>query len=181
MLGVTYARTAAAGRCWVAHYCYSRSVQGESSSADGSQPLLGRVGRKQFPVSELGFEGARQSAIALAKQHPLPTFFFYDPERRPSSALEVMSSAPRVASDTPRRRRQLYNVFTWLNGGSSWSSVRKWAAGKRMGLAEQEWHSSSTSRDEGLLQCTGEGGAPGSKRREGLGDGDCVATQKDVG
>ncbi|PHJ25278.1 ap2 domain transcription factor ap2xii-1, partial [Cystoisospora suis] len=179
VLGVTYARTAAAGRCWVAHYCCPPPVQGESaSSTDSIQPLLGRVGRRQFPVCEMGFEGARQSAIALVKQHPLPAFFFYDPERRPSSALEVMSAAPRVASDIPRRRRQLYNVFTWLNGGSSWSSVRKWAAGKKMGLAEHEWNWCGFKEDA-VYQPAGDSGISNARRKESQGEGECVVTHKD--
>ncbi|KYF48719.1 AP2 domain transcription factor AP2XII-1 [Toxoplasma gondii ARI] len=130
VLGVTYARFAS-GRYWVAHYM---------RPAAPSSGCLGSVGRKLFPVSESSFEEARSQAVAVATAFPLPLAFFVDPERRATSAFES-ARAENLQGDKQvlLSKNCLFNVFTWLNGGASWTNVRRWAHAKRMQLAEDDW------------------------------------------
>ncbi|CBZ55717.1 unnamed protein product [Neospora caninum Liverpool] len=134
VLGVTYARCAS-GRYWVAHYARP-ALSPPSPSA-----CLGFVGRKLFPVSESSFEEARRQAVALVSAFPLPRAFFFDPERRTALAFEsTRAGEGQQASEKGTvSKRRLFNVFTWLNGGASWTNVRRWAHSKRMQLAEDEW------------------------------------------
>ncbi|KEP60035.1 UNVERIFIED_CONTAM: AP2 domain transcription factor AP2XII-1 [Hammondia hammondi] len=130
VLGVTYARCAS-GRYWVAHYMRATAP---------SSGCLGSVGRKLFPVSESSFEEARSQAVAVATAFPLPLAFFVDPERRATPAFES-ARAENLQGDKQvlLSKNCLFNVFTWLNGGASWTNVRRWAHSKRMQLAEDEW------------------------------------------
>ncbi|PFH37517.1 hypothetical protein BESB_039750 [Besnoitia besnoiti] len=135
VLGVTYAR-GPSGRYWVAHFAKTLPA--------ASPYYLGSVGRKLFPVSESSFEEARRQAARLVAQAPLPRAFFLDPDRRTTSAFESSRAGecalPTTAADRQFvSRKRLFNVFTWLNGGASWTNVRRWAHAKRMQLAEEDW------------------------------------------